>query len=221
MRAKRYCKYVRQFRDLKVERIIEIAVGSIDVSRLPAYRKDERLEFDNRWADPYLFEQEVTYESEQSAQVNLSQVLINVSDFSSSISFDAKIFDSVGIKRDDKIGQSVTFQTSKSSTRSLIEKFAIKQPIKFSIPSCTRRWAEYSDTKRDAKVPVKIKGVLSGRIVDFVEGYREFPIVNLKDVPTEKRTFEISGNVELLGSNRSLSVKLGEARVTDGDCTMK
>jgi hypothetical protein len=43
--------------------------------------------------------------------VNLSEVLTNVSDFSSSIGFDAKIFDSVGIKRDDKIGQSVTFQT--------------------------------------------------------------------------------------------------------------
>jgi hypothetical protein len=220
-RAKRYCKYIRQFRDLKVDRIMEISMADVDVAKVPAYRKDERLEFENRWADPYQFEQEATYESEQSAQVNLSEVLTNVSDFSSSIGFDAKIFDSIGIKRDDKIGQSVTFQTSKSSSRSLIDKFTIRQPIKFAIPSCTKRWADYSDTKKDMTIPIKIKGLLTGRVVDFVQGYREFPIMDLKDAPAVKRTFEISGNVELLGSNRSLSVKLGEIRLSDGDCDSK
>jgi hypothetical protein len=55
-RAKRYCKYVRQFRDLRVERISEVTIQDVDVSKVPSYRKDERLEFENRWADPYQFE---------------------------------------------------------------------------------------------------------------------------------------------------------------------
>jgi hypothetical protein len=70
-------------------------------------------------------------------------------------------------------------------------------------------------------IPIKIMGILSGRVVDFVQGFTEFPIMDLKDVPVDKRTFEISGNVELLGSNRSLSVKLGESRLTDGECAAK
>jgi hypothetical protein len=222
MRAKHYCKIERQFRDLKVERIIEISVAPVDVSKLPSYRKDERLEFENYWlVDPYPFKEDATYETEQSAQVNLSEVLTNVSDFTSSITFDARIFDAVGIKRDDKTGNSVTFQTTKSTTRSMVEKFTIRKPIEFTVPPCTRRWADYSDTKKDIKVPVKITGVLSGRVVDFVAGFREFPVMNLKDVPAEKRMFEISGNVELFGSSRSLSVRLGEARLTDGACAKK
>src|SRR4051794_9897039 len=34
-RAKRYCKYIRQFRDLKVERVSEITVADVDVSKVP------------------------------------------------------------------------------------------------------------------------------------------------------------------------------------------
>jgi hypothetical protein len=222
MRSKRYCRYVRQFRDLKVEKIIEISLAIVDVSKIPSFRKDEHLEFENRWKnDTYQFEQEATFESEQQVQVNLNETLTNVSDFTSTISIDAKIFDSVGIKRDDKIGQSVTFQVSKAANRSLTDKFTIKQPIKFSVPPCTLRWASYSDIKKDMNIPVKIKGLLNGRVVDFVQGYTEFPILDLKDVPADKRTFEISGYVELLGSNRSLSVKLGEKLLTDGDCGPK
>ena len=219
-RAKRYCRYVRTFRDLKVERLLSVTVGQVDTSKIPAYRKDERLYFENSWkSDPYPFDQEVTYSTEQFASVNFNESLTKVQDFSSSISIDAKIFDSVGVRTDDKIGRSVTFNLSQASTRSLSEKFSIQQRIKFAIPPCTARWADYSDIKKDISIPIKLTGVLTGRVVDFVQGYGDIPVSAIDStVPIEKRTFEITGTIELLGSNRSLSVKLGEKKITDGEC---
>jgi hypothetical protein len=220
-RAKRFCQWVRQFRDLSVEKIVTVTVGALDVAAIPSRREDKELGFENTWThDPYSFEETAEYETQQQVVVDLKEVLTKVSDFTSDIALNATVFKSVGIKSEEKSGDSVTFSTTKSSTRPMDEKFKISSKIKFDVPPCTHRWAKYSDIKKDASIPVEIVGVLKGRVVDFVPGYNyEGTILDLQSsVPPEKRTFKLTGNVELLGSDRSLHVVLGEEPITTGSC---
>ena len=104
--AKEACDHYTQFRDLKIDRISEIKIGSIDVSKLPVSRKDGRKEFENRWADPYLFKESVTYRSQQSATVVFSEVLTKVADYTGSLD----------VNRSDMIGSADAHQCFKSLT---------------------------------------------------------------------------------------------------------
>jgi hypothetical protein len=218
-RAKTWCHHYTQFRDLAIDNISEYKIGEIDLSKLPVTRKDERIEFENRWGDSYPFKQNVTYRSHQGATVVLSEVLTKVKDYSSSFDVNATIFKSIGITTSDKIGRSVTYSLTKSKTDSLEEDFEISTILDFTVPSCYRRWAEYSDEKRNARIPVSIKGLISGRIVDWVPEARwENEVRKIDNNSKEDRSVVVNGYLDLAGSNRSLSIRLGEEKITDGGC---
>jgi hypothetical protein len=218
-RAKTWCTHFIQFRDLAIDRITELKIGDIDLSKLPVSRKDERIEFENYWGDPYPFKQTVKYTSHQGATVAFSEVLTKIKDYNNSFDVNATVFKSIGIHTSEKMGHSINYSLTRSQTESLQEDFELTTDLNFPVPSCYKRWAEYSDEKRSVRIPVRVVGLISGRIVDWVpESKTETEIRKIDSHSKEDRSVAISGFLDLAGSNRSLSVKLGEEKLTDKTC---
>jgi hypothetical protein len=219
MRAKRWCYWDIEFRDLTVEKLISIDVGDVELSKIPTFYKFEHVGFENCWANrAYPFDEEVKYKSSQSATVALSEILTNVSEYSNTIDVNAKLLNYVGIQQNTKIGTSVKYELTKSSTISLQDDFELSQRIKYDIPPMTASWAYYADEKRDVKVPVTIKGVIGGRVVDHSSYGTDSELFRLADRPEAARTFTVHGYIEFVGSNRSLDVKTGDKQLSAVDC---
>jgi hypothetical protein len=82
----------------------------------------------------------------------------------------------------------------------------------------TASWAYYADEKRDVKVPLTITGVIGGRVVDHSSYNTDSELFRLVDKPEAGRTFTVHGDIEFLGSNRSLNVKTGDKVLSAEDC---
>jgi len=218
-RAKRYCYWDVEFRDLAIDKIISITVGDVELSQIPAYYKYEHVGFENCWSTRvYPFDEDVTYKSSQSATVSLNEVLTRVKDYSSDVDVNANILNYVGIRENEKMGTSIRYELTKSSTKSLQDEFELHQHIKYDIPPLTASWAYYSDEKRDVRIPITITGVITGRVVDHSSYGTDSELFRLADRPEAARTFTVHGYVEFLGSNRSLDVKTGDKELSAEYC---
>lgn len=218
-RAKRYCYWDVEFRDLAIDKIISVSVGDVELSKIPAYYKYEHAGFENCWSNRvYPFDEDVTYKSTQGVTVGLNEVLTKIKDYSSELDVNASILNYVGVRENDKIGMSIKYELTKSSTKSLQDEFELRQHIKYDIPAMTASWAYYSDEKRDVTIPITITGVITGRVVDHSSYNTDNDMFRLADRPESVRTFTIHGHVEFLGSNRSLDVKTGDRPLTAEYC---
>lgn len=219
MRAKRYCYWDVEFRALAIGKIMKLEIGDVELSKIPAFYRYEHAGFKNCWANRvYPYDEDVTYKSSQSVTVALSEVLTNVKEYSSELGVNANLLSYVGVRQNTKIGTSIKYELTKSSTQSLQDEFELHQHIKYDIPPMTASWAYYSDEKRDVKLPITITGVITGRVVDHSSYSTDSELFNLTDRPESARTFTVHGYVEFLGSNRSLDVTTGDKALSSKDC---
>ena len=221
MRAKRWCYWDVEFRDLAIDKFLNIKIGEVELSKIPSFYKFEHVGFENCWSTrAYPFDEDVTYKSSQSVTVALTEVLTKVKDYSDEVDVNANLLNYVGVRENTKIGTSIRYELTKASTQSLQDKFELHQHIKYDIPPLTASWAYYSDEKRDVKVPITITGVISGRVVDHSSYGPSYDrdMFRLIDRPEGVRTFTIHGSIEFLGSNRSLDVKTGDKPLSPSYC---
>ncbi|HUC64780.1 MAG TPA: hypothetical protein VMA53_05095 [Stellaceae bacterium] len=220
MRAKRWCYWDIEFRDLAVDKILDIKIGEVELSKIPSFYKFEHVGHENCWSTSYPFDEDVTYKSSQVVTVALTEVLTKVKDYSDQVGVNANLLTYIGVKEDTKIGTSIRYEVTKASTKSLQNEFELRQHIKYDIPAMTARWAYYSDEKKDVKVPITITGVIGGRVVDHSSYGSNYDrdVFKLTDKPESLRTFTIHGSIEFLGSNRSVDVKLREKALSASDC---
>ncbi len=223
MRSKKYCNYVREVRDIKIEKVISISVGQVDIEAIPVVYDKRRIGINNEWSEPYSFKRTSRYTSKQYVQVVLTDQLTKVSEFSTSVEFDAKLFDSIGVRAGQSSKKTVTIDLTKQETKTHEEEFTLDEPIEFQVPPCVGRFAEYFDQKRRVSLPLVVRGLLTAKVYDVVPGWkREFFIQDIgPGDPQHLREFTLRGNVEMQGSDRQLTIELRESKLDPSSCAKK